>query len=453
MALEVISPADFRDDPGCWERVYPIADPINPQSMIYDNQVQKTSYNLANVVAIFDEWFRSFFPPNYFTFVRIKTQSTFAEYKSFMKQIYKKDKPFLVIDPEEIEPVEDSIFMQNMINRYNNYDPINDRIGAKVLYSNHILHDDMCELMFRRNRFRFGFNVMIMEQTLDRQLNTYTKMLMDIRHNSKFLLPRVVPHLIPIRYITNIAGFHGMDYKSDDFLNYLNSISEYPIIRRLTPNGNYMYFFNREMNIQVEVPNMTPSKDSPETSGAIEWGARITDSFYFIADLPAEYIFLLPEQLVPKYDTHVTPDPDQVSFISPHLADNPNWPMTIERDSDIYSITNKVDIMLNEGDDNHFDTKSVIAKDYPDIHSTIMEFIRKSGKLEELVIVKAHLNGALQEAPSTLNNDGILTLINPVPNRIYTLNMYVNMRLVNLIREGKNTKYIGDIKTGEYGTT
>ena len=184
--------------------------------------------------------------------------------------------------------------MQNMINRYNNYDPINDRIGAKVLYSNHILHDDMCELMFRRNRFRFGFNVMIMEQTLDRQLNTYTKMLMDIRHNSKFLLPRVVPHLIPIRYITNIAGFHGMDYRSDDFLNYLNSISEYPIIKRITPNGQLMFFFNREMNIQVEVPNMTPSKDSPETSGAIEWGARITDSFYFIADLPAEYIFLLP---------------------------------------------------------------------------------------------------------------------------------------------------------------
>ena len=82
-----------------------------------------------------------------------------------------------------------------------------------------------------------------------------------------------------------------------------------------------------------------------------------------------------------------------------------------------------------------------------------MEFIRKSGKLEELVIVKAHLNGALQEAPATLNNDGILTLINPVPNRIYTINMYVNMRLVNLIREGKNTKYIGDIKTGEYETT
>lgn len=447
MAFTVIPPGDFKVDPGCWEKVYPIPEAYNPESMIYDNQIQKTSYNLANIVGIFDEWFRSFFPADYFTFVRIRTQSTFAEYKSFMKQIYKKDKPFLVIDPEEIEPVEDSIFMQNMVNRYNNMDPAHEKVGAKILYSNHILHDNMCELYFRRNRFRFGFNIMIMEQTMDRQLNTYTKMLMDIRHNSKFLLHRTVPHLIPIRYITNIAGFHGMDYKSEDFLNYINSISEYPIIKRSAPNGQIMFFFNRDMNIQVEVPNPTPSKDSPEMSGAIEWGARVTDTFYFIADLPAEYIFLLPETIVPRYDTRVRPDPEGVSFISPILANNPHWPTEIGE----FKITNRIDVMYQPGDDNHFDIRDSIAMDYPDLRKAILEFMDRGGPLHDLVMVKVYRNGEIKEASAFMDDNGIITILNPTPNKLYTIQLYVNFRTVNLIREGKTKEFIGDIQKSDYG--
>lgn len=440
MALRVIPPGDYIDDPGDQCKLYPIEPKQDLQDIVYDKQIQKTSYIQANIVACFDEWIRSFFEPNYFKFVRIRTESSFSHFKSFMKEIYKKEKPFMVIDPNSIEVVEDFIFGQNMLNRYNLIDPNHDDFGAKLLYSIQIMKSDMFELVYRRNRYRFNFDVMIMEQNMNRQTNTYNMLLMNIRHNSKFMLRRTVPHLLPSRHIQNIARFHSMDWKSEDFLHFLNSISNYPIIRRITTNGQYMFFMQQDINLQVEVPGY-PAKDSPEMSEAIEWGARITDSFSIIVDLPTEFLFMTPMEFKTKFDRSIPEDPDSISYISPIFADM-DWPTEYGD----YKLTNRVDIMLQEGDDNHLDLKPVIASDLPDIHSTIMEFIGREGKLSDLVMVRVYPNGSMHEAPFVVDNTGILTLNDPIPNKLYTVNIYVNLQTVNLIREGKNKQYLGTIE-------
>lgn len=440
MALQIIPPTDWQADPGTWEKLYPIPPKEEPQTILYDKEIQRTSYIQANIVGVFDEWIRSFFPENYFKFVRIRTQSTFTEFKSFMKQIYKKEKPFMVIDPRNIEHVEDSLFGQNMINRYNMIDPKHDNIGAKLLYSLQLMKDDMFELVFRRNRYRFEFEVMIMEQTMNRQLNTYNMLLMNIRHNSKFLLHRTIPHLISTKYIQNIARLKDMDWQSDAFIHYLNTVSTYPIIKRVTPNGQQMFFFEQEMNIQVEVPGL-PQKDDPEMSAAIEWGARIGDSFTFIADLPTEFLFMIPEEYRRKYDRSIPLDPETVSYISPIYADF-DWPTELGD----YKLTNRVDIMLQPGDDNHLDLKPTLARDYPDIQKTILEFISKNGKLDDLVKVRVYPNGSYKETNYYLNDEGILTLMHPEPNKLYTVNIYIDLSTVNLIREGKVKEFIGDIE-------
>ena len=440
MGIRVIPPTDWRDDPGVWERLYPIEDKKEFQTILYDKEIQRTGYIQANIVACFDEWFRSFFPSNYFKFTRIRTQSTYTEFKSFMKQIYKKEKPFLVIDPSSVEHVEDSLFGLNMINRYNMVDPLNDNFGAKLLYSIQLMKDENFEIVYRRNRFRFEFNILVMEQNTTRQANTYNMLLMNIRHNSKFLLHRAIPHLIPNRYIINIAHFRNMEWKSEEFLRYLNSVSQYPITRRITPNGQYLFFFQQEMNIQVEVPGL-PQKDSPETSGAIEWGARVTDSFTMIADLPTEFLFMIPEEMREKYDNHIQETDDMVTYISPIYADL-DWPTEYGD----YKLTNRVDIMLQEGDDTHLDLKPVIANDIPHIHDAIMEFIEKDENLSDIVMVKVYPNGSYHEAAYEFNKDGILTLLHPEFNKLYTMNIYIDLHTLNLVREGKNKKFIGNIE-------
>lgn len=440
MALHVYAPGDFRIDPGDQEKLYPIPPKMEMQDVVYDKQIQRTSYIQANIVGCFNDWITSFFEPNYFKFIRIRTQTAYSEFKSFMKQIYKKEKPFMVIDPRSIEHVEDSLFGLNMINRYNLVDPEQDNFGAKLLYSMPIMKSDMFELVYRRNRYRFEFDIMIMEQTLDRQINTYNMLLMNIRHNSKFLLTRTIPHLIPSRHIINIAKFHGYDWKSEEFLKFLNSISNYPIIRRITPNGQYMFFMEQTLNLQVEVPGL-PSKDSPEMSDAIEWGARIVDSFTIIADLPTEFLFLTPLEFKTKFDRSIPEDPDSVYCISPIYADL-DWPTEING----YTLSNRVDVMLQAGDDNHMDIIPVLEHDNPDIFKVLFECVQNKGKLSNLMMVRVYPNGSYQEASYSFDDTGVMTLNNPIPDKLYTINVYLNLHNINLIREGENKEYIGTIE-------
>lgn len=440
MTVRVYGPNNEILDDGSQHRLYEIGTPQQESTVLYSKKIQRTAYIQANVVGAFNDWIASFFEPNYFKFTRIKSEANFGKFKSFMKDIYKKEKPFLVIDPASIEHDEESIFDQNMIGRYNLYDPQHMNIGAQLLYSMQIMKSDKFELVYRRDRYRFEFDIMIMEQNLDRQLNTYSKLLMNIRHNSKFLLTRTLPHLLPSKYIQNIAKLHGYDYQTEAFLQFLNSISIYPIIRRILPNGQYLFFMEQEMSLQVEVPGI-PAKDSPDTSDAIEWGARITDMFIIRADLPTEFIFMIPEEEKGMFDKSIPDDPENISVISPTYADM-DWPMEING----YKHINRVDIMLQEGDDSTLDIKPVVYDTLPNVDTVIKEMLQDDIDLHKLLMVKVYPNGSLTEAPFVFNNDGIIRMTNPEMDKLYTANIYLNFNYLNDYREKKNQTFIGTIE-------
>ena len=440
MALHVQYPGDFVLDPGNQKRLYPIPEAEDDSVIMYDKQIQRTSNIQSNIVECFTNWFLSFFPSNYFKFTRIRTQSAHSEFKSFMKQIYKKEKPFLVIDPRSIEHDENSIFGQNMINRYNMIDPDHDNIGAKLLYSLEIMKTDMFELVYRRNRYRFEFDVMIMEQTMDRQIDTYNMLLMNFRHNSKFLLERTIDHLLPSRHVINIANFHGYDYQSEEFLKFLNTISKFPIKKRVSPNGQVQFFMQQTLNLQVETPSL-PSKDSPETSDAIEWGARVVDSFTIIADLPTEFLFLTTPVHQPKFDRGIPEDPEAITIVSPIYADM-DWPTEIGEFRYIF----RFDLMFDEGDDNHINLLPTIRRESTDVYKLLVDCIDHNSKLSDLMIAKVYPNGSLEEAAFWVNNQGILTIDGPKLDKLYTVLIYVNRRNLNLITEGQNKEFIGTIE-------
>lgn len=439
-SFRVLGPKDVQDDPGTFEKLYPIEPIPEHETIVYDKYIQKSSYILASVVGAFTDWIQSFFDPNYFKMVRIRTQSPYAEFKSFMKKIYKVDKPFMVIDPQTIENDDESLFTQNMLGRFNNYDPDRQHIGAQLIYSLEVAKSDYFELVYRRNRFKFDFDIMIMEQNLDRQLNVYTNMMMNIRHNSKFMITRVIPHLIPLKYLQLIAQMHDYDYKSEEFLRFMNSVSRYPIIRRISPNGQYTFFMQQEMNLQIEVPGY-PARDTPETSSAIEWGARITDNFIIRADLPAEFILMIPRKCMKRPKEVLRDDPDNISVISPVYADL-DWPTEFEG----FTLCNRIDIMVQEGDSHSLDIKDVIKSYDKHIHARIMECVARNGKLSDLLMVRVYPNGSYEETGYILDNQGILTLMDPKYDKIYTANIFVNLELINMIREGDALEKIGTIE-------
>ena len=113
MAYTVFEQGDAKADNGSYKREYPIEDKKETQSIIYDREIQQISYIQGNIVGVFNDWILSFFPSNYFRHIRIKTQSTFSDFKSWMKNIYKKDNKLIVVyyeaDSECYDIVLDSV--------------------------------------------------------------------------------------------------------------------------------------------------------------------------------------------------------------------------------------------------------------------------------------------------------------------------------------------------------
>lgn len=441
MAIHVVPPnQNWQDDFGDLHRLYPIIDEPDISTIYYDKTPQRTSLTMANIVGVFNDWILSFFPERYFKFVRIRTQSAYSEFKSFMKQIYKKEKPFLVIDPETVDNDEESIFNWNMLGRYNMYDPQNENVGAQMIYALDVAESDKFRWCFRRNRYKFNMNILIMEQTLDRQLNTYNNMLMHIRHNSKFMITRTIPIYLPDKQIQLIAQIHGFDYHADEFVQFLNSISRYPITKVTNTRGQLVFQMLLEMNIRFEVPGL-PSKDSPETSNAIEWGARITDEFSLNVDMPSEFILTVPEKFYTPLKKYVEETPEDISVISPVYADM-DWPMEIGG----FKATTKFDVMVHEGDDPSVDISHMLYQYDEQFQRELDDFLRHNGKLSDFMKVKVYPNGSMEEAAYTVSNTGVLTLTNPIMDKIYTVILYVDHQVVNLIREGKSASYLGTIQ-------
>lgn len=442
--MEFYNPRDFFPDDGSFDKLYPIPEPKRMTHLVFDNKIQRTSHIQGNIVAIFEKWFLSFFDSNYFANIRLKTQSSFADYKSFMKDIYKKDKPLMVIDVNASEHVDDSVFGLNMTNRYNLVDPQYDESSAKLLYSIGVFGTDDAELRFRRNRYRFTFDVLIMENTMDRQLNTYSNLLMNIRHRSKFMLSRSVLNLIPLEHIHNIAIFHKFNsYTSDEFMEFLNTHSAYPIIKRVGPNGKVMFYMRQEVHLYVEVPD-NPQKDSPEMSAAFEHGAQIRDSFVIEADLPSEFIFVTSEPKAQMYVAGKDKDVENVYYVSPFME----WPEAPKMHGD-YSLVNTLTVTVEE-DDNELDIMADVIRYYDtNVYNLIVGFVKRGYPITDLLYIQVEgqmPNEDVIDKSFSMTPEGVITIPDADFRALYRVLVYIDFLKLNAIRDGSYREFIGTIE-------
>lgn len=450
MAIRFIPPSQWSEsdrgfipDEGNNGYSYSLLDPPETVDEIaYSREVQNSNNSVANLVGVFDTWFRSNFPPTYFKWSMIRTQVPFTLFKSNMLSIYKKDRPILVIDPHtpDVDDVSQVPTNINMLAKFNDFDAENQHIGSKLAYSLPVMRSDKFELVYRRARLRMDLDILIIEDTQNKQANTYNHLLMNIRHRSQFTIVRVVPVLIPKKFIINAALFHGYDWKSDEFLAFLNSISQYPIRKEIRTNGQYMFFMLQELHIYVEVPNY-PAKDSPEMSDMIEWSARITDTFTFSADLPLEFIFLTKKELAPKFDAGVEEDDDSITFISP-IHNDLDWPKEFGE----FKIANQLDVEVQAGEEPTLSVLPLLNDFSKAVFIEASKWVAAGNPISEIIQIHAYPNGSYKEIGSRLRQDGMLELVGAVPNQLYHVRVYVNIKTLNLVQDGREKEYIGTIQ-------
>lgn len=409
----------------------------------YSRHVSNSNNAQANMVAVFDQYFRHVFEPNFFKWSMIRSQVPFTLFKSNMLSIYKKDRPILVIDPHtpDVDDVSQVPTNMNMLSRFNDFDPEVQNIGTKMAYSLPVMSSDRFELVYRRARMRMDIDVLIIVDTMNQQTNVFNHLLMSIRHRSQFTLFRRVPVLIPKKYIINIAKFHGYDWRSDEFLGFMNSISQYPIRKEIRTNGNYMFFMLQDLHIYVEAPNY-PAKDSPEMSDMIEWAARVTDTFTLSADLPLEFLFLTKKELACNFDTTpIEEDENSVSFISP-ISNDLDWPTEFGD----FKIANQVDVELQPGEDPTLSILPLINDFHKDMFIEATKWVANGNPISEIIQIHAYPNGSYSEIGTKLRQDGILELTQAVPNQLYTIRIFMNAKTLNLVTEGREREYIGTIQ-------
>lgn len=435
------------DDGGDVPRNYPLItdemknDDTRNFALLFDPDIQDSTTNQALLVAVFHQWFMSFFRHGYFKWEAIKSQVPWNTFKSWMMTIYKKDMPLIVLDPQVPEIDEQSLLASNEYTRYNILDPITDGYSAATIYSVPVMGDDLFRLAFRRNTIQMDINVMIMERTMARRDNTFNFLVSKIRHRSKFTIFRNCPILIPRKYIIGIAMLHGMDWKSDEFLSYLNTISDFPIRRELRMTGKYQFFMPMEnIPIRFDVPTF-PARDTPEMTDAISLGSRITEQFVLTAELPIEFLFMVGREYVGKVDLGEDDDPEAITFISP-IFNDPDYPKEING----WQMSNKVDLEMQEGDGNTIDIYQCIRSSNPYLTKEIHEYVSRGGHIKDLVMTKLHRNGELAETGSILHDDGTFEIPSPEVNHLYTLCIYLNTHDINLIRAGRGREWAGNIE-------
>ena len=452
-ADSVIEDGEYGPDPVIDEDDYV---PIEPNKkpgiihdLIYDQRIQKISYIQANMAAVFREWFTGFFPPDYFRHIRMKSESTFTAFKSFMKDIYHKEPPVLVIDPNTIEHVDDFLFGTNVVNRYNLVDPKSDNVGAKILYSLAMIETEKIKLHYRRNRYRFRFDVMVMERSLNRSLDLYNYLIMNMRHNSKFMLFRRVPNLLPSHMIRSIAKINGFDSPDQKFLEWINARAiGCTITTRTLPSGQVMFFAEQDCHIQVEVPDM-PAHDSPEQAEAIEVGARVTDSFIFTVDLPSEYFCTMEHEVTKDYIRYEEGDDPDIHYIT--KSDDYKWEEGMDLEIGDYTLLNRVDVTIQDDQDNALDLLTVLNDVDAQMRKTAEALLRDSNVTlpEPLFLVKI-IKGTKEFTDFNLSDDGILTINFPDYSKIYHIYVYVNQKYINMYSSALNSEWIGDIQKTDY---
>ena len=452
-ADSVIEDGEYGPDPVIDEDDYVPIEPNNKpgiiHDLIYDQRIQKISYIQANMAAVFREWFTGFFPPGYFRHIRMKSESTFTAFKSFMKDIYHKEPPVLVIDPNTIEHVDDFLFGTNVVNRYNLVDPKSDNVGAKILYSLAMIETEKIKLHYRRNRYRFRFDVMVMERSLNRSLDLYNYLIMNMRHNSKFMLFRRVPNLLPSHMIRSIAKINGFNSPDQKFLEWINARAiGCTITTRTLPSGQVMFFAEQDCHIQVEVPDM-PAHDSPEQAEAIEVGARVTDSFIFTVDLPSEYFCTMEHEVTKDYIRYEEGDDPDIHYIT--KSDDYKWEEGMDLEIGDYTLLNRVDVTIQDDQDNALDLLTVLNDVDAQMRKTAEALLRDSNVTlpEPLFLVKI-IKGTKEFTDFNLSDDGILTINFPDYSKIYHIYVYVNQKYINMYSSALNSEWIGDIQKTDY---
>lgn len=218
------------------------------------------SQTYGNMTAYIVEFIKKHFDSDYFTNVTVASKIAYRYFDIFNntnKEFLRRSKPYLIVRPRlELDGsdkfLDGTYLTQRMFNGYDG-----DDYGNLVDF----YRDDNIKLECRYllNRYRMVFDVTMMVETMNEQMNLATYLKNTIVTDRPIILNCSLESLIPSSIINVISQLSGIKVEDTaDFLEYMNGKSVNPItFKRRNSTGNDEFFRYYPANVDCTIGNLT----------------------------------------------------------------------------------------------------------------------------------------------------------------------------------------------------
>ena len=227
------------------------------------------THTFGNVACVAIDYIQSFFPSNYFTKTHISTKMANRQLDAFRakKGFWKNKKPMLVLRPRiEYDDSGKWFYGSTMVNRVtNSFSPM--EFADLVPLTHDPEHG--AGLHFLWNRYKIIYDIVIIVDTYNKQINIMNDLKNRLNIEWPFLLRTNLEAYIPKTAIYNIADHMHIDRNDTaGILDYMNTYSATPITYKLhNGNGHDEFFMLYPTNIETISSDL--SADDGETRGII----------------------------------------------------------------------------------------------------------------------------------------------------------------------------------------
>lgn len=249
----------------------------------YFKTIISYSHIMGSVTSIVVDYIRSAFNDEYFKTIWNTLEVSYSQRSKAFKDVMFKPRPTIIIDPK-FDPSDEAEFIPQ--SEFDNWIANDPRDFYKIyrLDSELLAQYTNFSLWYKPRRYKMTFSAHFSFDSDVQRIQCQEYMRQSIRHRSPIIGHRYIENILPDEYMKAIAVMNGLDYKSDEFLKFINTFTSTPITRRIrTGSGNVEFFAMQRTPIQILFTE-GPSSNGPITKG------NITVSSSFTEEITVEFV-------------------------------------------------------------------------------------------------------------------------------------------------------------------
>lgn len=402
----------------------------------YYREIVSFSHVMGHITAILVDYIRSAFNDKYFKTIWNSMEVPYSQRSKSFRDMMLKPRPAMLIVPK-FDPSDEPRFIPQeefdgwVPNTPNNiYNIGNSKLGSSIVskYNNYTIFTKL-----RNYKMQFTIHFTFDSDIQKIQCQEYIRQ--SIRHRMTNVIYRYLENNIPESYLKEIARINCFDYKSEEFLKFLNTYSRQPITRRFRGgSGNTEFFWMNKSSVNITFTS-SPQSNDPIRKGNIDISSSFTEnvmvefsapSIYFMTTIVSNDIYkpYIERPLIEENTMHVV----GVNVYGPEIPSIP------ELDENNYKLLFSITVQADKQGMDTLELFDFIKE--PEILHMIEFYENIKRKIDFISVVVRENCDVLQEPRYYMNFETFtLTIYDMDMYKSYYVSMYIDRRKLDSINE------------------